>query len=388
MNRFCSIFSQLLQLVPRLEFQELVTITQAERYAKGFPCWNQFVSMLFCQLGRAHSLREITGGLRSCEGKLRHLGITAPSHTTLAYANGHRPWELYQHVFIKLFDRCRIQVKIGNRKFRFKNKLISMDSSTIDLCLEMFDWARFRQTKGAIKLHLLLDHDGYLPSFAIITEGNVSDVKVAHQFQFDPGTIVVDDRGYNDYALFGKWTFQKVYFVTRMKENALYEVVGEQKVPQNRNILKDEMIELRGPKAIEKCPYPLRRVEVYDPETEEVLVFLANNLKLGATTIAAIYKERWRIETFFKALKQNLKIKTFIGTSANAVKIQIWTALIAMLILRVLQLRSKFNGSLSNLVALLRMNLFTHRDLWDWINKPFEIPPFPYEPEQLQFCLR
>jgi hypothetical protein len=386
MNRFSSIFSQLLQLFPRSEFQYLVMTTQAERHAKGFTCWGQLVAMVFCQLGRAHSLREITGGLRSCEGKLKHLGITAPSHSTLAYANGHRPWELYQEVFLQLFERCRVQV-VGKRKFRIKNKLISMDSTTIDLCVEMFDWAKFRRTKGAIKLHLLLDHDGYLPSFALITEGNVSDVKVARQFHFDPGAIVVDDRGYNDYALFGRWTAQGVYFVTRMKDNALYEVVGEKEVPQNRNVLKDEMIELRGPKAIEKCPHPLRRIEVYDPETEEVLVFLTNNLKLGATTIAAIYKERWQIEIFFKALKQNLKIKTFVGTSANAVKIQIWTALIAMLILRFLQLRSQFNWSLSNLVALLRMNLFTHRDLWAWLNKPFEIPPVPYEPEQLTFCL-
>jgi len=386
MNRFSSIFSQLLQLFPRSEFQYLVMTTQAERHAKGFTCWGQLVAMLFCQLGRAHSLREITGGLRSCEGKLKHLGITAPSHSTLAYANGHRPWELYQEVFLQLFERCRVQV-VGKRTFRFKNKLISMDSTTIDLCVEMFDWAKFRRTKGAIKLHLLLDHDGYLPSFALITEGNVSDVKVARQFHFDPGAIVVDDRGYNDYALFGRWTTQGVYFVTRMKDNALYEVVGEKEVPQNRNVLKDEMIELRGPKAIERCPHPLRRIEVYDPETEKVLVFLTNNLKLGATTIAAIYKERWQIEIFFKALKQNLKIKTFVGTSANAVKIQIWTALIAMLILRFLQLRSQFNWSLSNLVALLRMNLFTHRDLWAWLNKPFEIPPVPYEPEQLTFCL-
>jgi len=385
MNRFSSIFSQLLQLFPRTEFQHLVTLTEAERHAKGFPCWSQFVSMLFCQLGRAYSLREITGGLRSCEGKLRHLGIKAPSHSTLAYANEHRPWELYQHVFLHLFERCRAQVT-GKRKFRFKNKLISMDSSTIDLCLGMFDWAKFRRTKGAIKLHLLLDHDGYLPCFAIITEGNVSDIKMAHQFHFDPGTIVVDDRGYNDYALFGRWTAQGVYFVTRMKDNALYDVVGEREVPQNRHVLKDEMIELRGHKAIEKCPYPLRRIEVYDSESGEVLVFLTNNLKLGATTIAAIYKERWQIEIFFKALKQNLKIKTFVGTSANAVKIQIWTALIAILILRFLQLRSKFNWSLSNLVALLRMSLFTHRDLWAWLNKPYETPPVPYEPEQLQFC--
>ena len=386
MNKFSSIFSQLLQLFPRIEFQHLVNKTQAERGAKGFTCWAQFVSMEFCQLGRAHSLREITGGLRSCEGKLKHLGITAPSHSTLAYANRHRPWELYQEVFLQLLERCHIQ-GAGKKTFRFKNKLISMDSTTIDLCLAMFDWAKFRQTKGAIKLHLLLDHDGYLPSFAIVTEGNVSDIKVARQFHFDPGTIVVDDRGYNDYALFGQWTAGGVYFVTRMKDNALYEVIGEKGVPQNRHILKDEMIELRGPKAIEKCPYPLRRIEVYDPETEEVLVFLTNNLTLGATTIAAIYKERWQIEIFFKALKQNFKIKTFVGTSANAVKIQIWTALIAMLILRFLQLRSKFHWSLSNLMALLRMNLFTHRDLWAWLNKPFEIVPVLYDPEQLKLNL-
>jgi IS4 transposase len=199
--------------------------------------------------------------------------------------------------------------------------LTSLDSSIIDLSVTLFDWAKFRRTKGAIKLHLLLDHDGYLPDFALITEGKRSDVKVAHQLEFDPGTIVVYDRGYNDYRLFGQWTAQGVFFVTRMKDNALYEVVGERDVPQNRHILKDQLIQLTGLKAEEKCPYPLRRVEVYVPETDEILVFLTNNMDFGATTIAAIYKDRWQIEIFFKALKQNLKMKTFVGTSANAVKI-------------------------------------------------------------------
>jgi len=385
MNRFCSIFSQLLQLFPRIEFQHMVKETRAEHGAKGFTCWSQFVAMLFCQLGRAHSLREITGGLRSCEGKLKHLGITAPKRSSLAYANGHRPWQLYQEVFLQLLERCRMQVG-GRKKFRFKNKLVSLDSSTIDLCLSIFDWARFRRTKGAIKLHLLLDHEGYLPEFAWITEGEVADVKIAQQLHFAPGTIVVDDRGYTDYALWGRWCSEHVYFVTRMKDNALYEVIGDKKIPHHRHILKDEQIELRGPKAIEKCPYPLRRIEAEDPETGEILAFVTNHVDLGASTIAAIYKDRWQIETFFKALKQNLKIKTFVGTSPNAVKIQIWTALIAMLILRFLQLRSKFNWSLSNLIALLRLNLFTHRDLWAWLDKPFDVPPVPYEPEQLQFC--
>jgi hypothetical protein len=386
MNRFCSIFSQLLQLFSRIEFHQAVKETKAERHARGFTCWAQFVAMLFCQLGRAHSLREITGGLRSCEGKLKHLGITAPAHSTLAYANEHRPWELYQRIFLQLYQRCQIQFA-GTKKFRFKNRLLSLDSSIIDLSVTLFDWAKFRRTKGAIKLHLLLDHDGYLPSFAWITEGKWSDVKIARQLAFDPGTIIVYDRGYNDYVLFAQWAAQGVFFVTRMKDNALYEVVGERDVPQNRHILKDELIQLTGLKAEEKCPYPLRRIEVYLPETEEILVFLTNNLDLGVTTIAAIYKDRWQIEIFFKILKQNLKIKTFVGTSANAVKIQIWTALIAMLVLRYLQLLSKFRWSLSNLVALLRMNLFTHRDLWSWLDQPFDIPPVPYEPEQLSFNL-
>lgn len=385
MNQYCSMFSQVLQLFSRWEFQKMVKETKSERHARGFSSWSQFVSMLFCQLGRAHSLREISGGLRSCEGKLKHLGISAPSHSTLAYANEHRPWELYQLIFLKLFERCRSQVKIGKRKFRFKNKLISMDASVIDLCLKMFDWAHFCRTKGAVKLHLLLDHDGYLPSFAVITDGKTSEREIARQFHFDPGTIVVDDRGYNDYALFGSWTSQGVYFVTRMLPNSVYKVVDKKKVPQNRNILKDEHIQLTGVKAFEKCPYSLRRIEFYNVEKDETLVFLTNHLKLGASTVAAIYKDRWQIELFFKALKQNLKIKTFVGTSPNAVKIQIWTALIAMLILRFLQLRSQFKWSLSNLVALLRMSLFTHRDLWAWLNKPFSVLPEPYQHEQLRF---
>jgi len=386
MNKFCSIFSQLLQLFPRVEFQKAVKETRAERHARGFTCWGQFVSMLFCQLGRAHTLREITGGLRSCEGKLKHLGMEAPSRSSLAYANAHRPWQLYQEIFLHLLERVR-QKSTRTKPFRFKNKLVSLDSTTIDLCLALFDWAHFRRTKGAIKLHLLLDHEGYLPEFAWITEGKVADIRVAREFRFAPGTIVVDDRGYTDYGLWGQWCSNRVYFVSRLKDNALYEAIGSQAVPQHRHVLKDEQIELRGPKAIEKCPFPLRRIEVEDPEKGEILVFVTNQVHLGSSTIAQIYKDRWQIETFFKALKQNLKIKTFVGTTANAVKIQIWTALIAMLILRFLQLQSKFDWSLSNLVALLRMNLFTHRDLWEWLDKPFDVLPILYGPEQLRLNL-
>lgn len=374
MNRFCSMFSQILQLFPRSDFQSLVKDTKAERHARGFSCWGQFVSMMFCQLGRAHSLREICHGLSSCEGKLLHLGIDeSPKRSSLAYANEHRPWELYQKLFFQLLERCHKDAPF-KKKFRFKNKLLSLDSTVIDLCVSVFDWAKFRRTKGAIKLHLLLDHDGYLPCFGVITEGKVHDVKVAWSLRFEPGTVVVDDRGYNDYGLFAKWTEEEVYFVTRMKDNALYTVVEEREVPHNRGVLKDQVIFLSGSGAWDKCPYALRRVEVWNEEKQQTLVFLTNHLDFGASTIAAIYKDRWQIELFFKALKQNLKIKTFVGTSANAVKIQVWTALIAILILRYLQLKSKFSWSLSNLVALLRMNLFTYRDLWAWLDQPFGTP--------------
>ncbi len=369
-------FSQILKLIPRTDFERMVKETGAEYRSKGLSSWSQFVGMLFCQLGRAHSLREIEGGLKSCEGKLAHLGIEAPARSSLSYANGHRPWELFEKVFYGLFETVAAKA-VGKKKFRFKNKLVSIDSTVIDLCLSMYDWAKFRTTKGAVKLHLVLDHDGYLPCFGIITDGKVADVKAAHQMYFAPDTIVVDDRGYNDYRLFAKWTEAGVYFVTRMKDNTLFEVVEEHTVPQNRNIIKDQTIRLTGIGAQEKCPHLLRRVEAIREDTGGTLVFITNHHGLGASTIAAIYKDRWQIELFFKAIKQNLKIKTFVGTSANAVKTQIWTALISMLLLRYLQLSSRFGWSLSNLVALLRMNLFTHRDLMAWLDEPFTTPPDP-----------
>jgi IS4 transposase len=377
MKGFSSIFSQLLQLFPRLEFEQAVKKHRAERGAKGFTSWGQFVAMLFCQLGRAHSLREICGGLASCEGKLKHLGVpAAPKKSTLAYANEHRPWELYQTVFEQVLGKCQsVVAESGStKKFRFKNKLRSLDSSTIDLCMSLFDWAKFRRTKGAVKLHLLLDHDGYLPSYAVITDGKKSDIQVARTMKFAPGTVLVMDRGYNDYDWFGKLTDQGVFFVTRMKDNAVYDVVEKREIPQKGNVRRDEVIFFLSMAAAGK-EYFFRRIEIWDEEKQRTIVFLTNHLEFGATTIAAIYKDRWKVELFFKAIKQNLKIKTFLGTSANAVHTQIWTALIAMLVVRYLQLKSTFGWSLSNLVALLRHQLFVYRDLHAWLNSPFEAPP-------------
>jgi hypothetical protein len=380
-ERFSSIFCQLLKLFPRTEFQALVKEHRAERHARGFTSWGQFVAMLFCQLGRAHSLREICGGLASCEGKLTHLGITAPARATLAYANEHRPWQLYRGVFEALLARCEAAAP-ARRRFRFKNKLVSLDSTMIELCAEVFDWAKYRRTKGAVKLHLLLDHDGFLPRVAVITDGKRSDIRVARTLRFEPGTILVMDRGYVDYAWFGQLTKDGVVFVTRLKDKAAYHVIETRQPPAHSHVRRDEIIHWASDRAAKACPSALRRVEVWDPVTEQVLVFLTNDAGLGATTVAAIYKDRWQVELFFKALKQNLKIKTFVGTSANALHIQIWTALIAMLLLRYLQLRARFAWSLSNLVALLRMNLFTYRDLWTWLHAPYTTPPVATGPQQ------
>ena len=388
MQRFASMFSQVLQLFSRNEFESAVRKHRAEHASKGFSCWGHLVAMLFCQLGRAHSLREICGGLASCEGKLRHLGMSsAPKRSTLSYANEHRPWELYQTVFLQLLDRCRTAVPIKGvvKKFKFRNKLVSLDSSTIDLALSLYDWAKFRRAKGAVKLHMVLDHDGYLPSFALITDGKVGDITAARMLRFEPGTVLVMDRGYNDYEWFAQLTEQGVSFITRLKDNAAYKFAGIRPIPESLkdDIVLDWNITFNNQKRKDKTVF--RIVTVRSEDRRDCYTYLTNNMDLDAVTLAAVYKDRWQIELFFKAIKQNLKIKTFLGTSANAVKTQIWTALIAILLLRWLQLRSSFGWSLSNLVALLRQQLFVYRDLWTWLDNPFEGPPQLDDGGQLSF---
>jgi Transposase DDE domain/Domain of unknown function (DUF4372) len=391
-NRFCSIFSQILQLFSRWEFETAVRKHKAERHARGFTSWGQFVAMLFCQMGRAQSLREICGGLAASEGKLKHLGLpAAPARSTLSYANEHRPWQLYQTVFQQLLEKCQQVVASApgkkKRKFRFKNKLLSLDATVIALCAAVFDWAQFRRAKGAVKLHLLLDHDGHLPCFAVVTEGKQHEVRVARQLHFAPGTILVIDRGYTDYEWFARLTEESVYFVTRLKDNADYGVVEEREIPQRKGLLRDQVIFFyKLAEAGVDCFF--RRIEYLDEEQEQLLVFLTNHMTLAAATVAAVYKARWEIELFFKALKQNLRVKTFVGTSENALQTQIWTALIATLLIKYLQLRATFGWSLSNLVALLRQQLFVYRDLWTWIDHPFQPPPaVPPALEQLELRL-
>ena len=371
-----SLFSQILQIMPRSSFMRLVYESKAESHTKAFSSWDQYVAMLFCQLAQAKSLREISDGLAITCGKLSHLGLRAtPAKSTLSYVNAHRPWELYRDVFFHLRDFCRSESPVKKKKFRFKNKLLSLDSTTVDLCLSLFPWADFRQTKGAIKLHLLLDHDGYLPDFAVITDGKTADVTAAHNFTLPAGSIVAVDRGYYDFDLFAQWNNSGVFFVTRLKSNAIYEVVKDCPPPQHSNVLTDKLIQFTGYQSRQKFPWLLRRVVVWDEDNHREIELLTNHLRFGATTIGRIYQDRWEIELFFKVLKQHLKIKTFVGTSPNALKTQIWTALIAVLLLKYLQFRSKCNLPLCRLMALLRLNLFSYRNLWDWLDDPFETPP-------------
>jgi hypothetical protein len=384
--RHASVFSQLLSLVSRQDFSKFVRETEAEKGAKGFSCWEQFVAMMFCQLAQAKSLREIHSGLRSCESKLKHLGLSeAPGRSTLAYANAHRPWELFEKVFHHVLALA--QASAPAKKLRFKNKLYSLDSTVIELCASMFDWAKYRTTKGAVKLHLMLDHDGCLPHYALITEGKVADVTVVQRLAMPRGSIVVMDRGYIDYHLFERWSAQEVGFVTRLKRNVNCFITKEHEVPSRGNILSDETIEFHCFHAGRKIKGSYRRVKVWLEDKEEELVLLTNRHDLGATTIAAIYKQRWQIELFFKAIKQNLRIKTFVGTNANAVRTQIWTALTAIVLMKLLQFRSQLKWALSNLVALVRWNLFTYRDLWAWIDDPYTHPPNAEDGPQLSFVL-
>ncbi len=317
MVRHSSLFSQLVGFFHRYKFHSLVEKHQTEKYSKGFKSWDHFVSMLFCQLAQAKSLREISGGLACCMGKVRHLGMEKPpSKSTLSYANQKRPWQLYQDLFYQTLEFCQ-KAAPGKHKFRFKNKLLSLDSTTISLCLNLFPWAKYRRTKGAVKLHLLLDHDGYLPSYAYISNGSSHDVTYARKFPLAPGSIVAMDRGYNYYKLFAFWTRKGIYFVTRLKENADYEVVATRDVPKNRNILADENIRFTGYNARKNCDVILRKVTVWDPDKNREIVLLTNHLDFGATTISSIYKDRWQIGLSSKGhINPSVKVRPRIKDSS------------------------------------------------------------------------
>jgi len=356
-----TIFSQILKLVPRHEFESLANRHHCGRSFRTASRWSQFVSLAMAQLSGRNSLRDIVENMSSQAHRLYHLGSAKLSRSNLSRINEDKPYTLYEALFGKLLSRC--QGRTPGHDFRFKNPLYSLDASTIDLCLSAFPWADFRATKGAIKLHVGLNHNGYLPEFVTVTEGKVHDVTIGRTLTFPPGSMVAIDRGYNDYAWYNQLTGKGIFFVTRLKSNAKTRVVCRRPVCAKKGLTSDQTIEFTGIQTAKRCPIQLRRIGYRDPETGKHYVFLTNHFKLAAKTIADIYKARWQVELFFKWIKQNLKIKSFIGTSKNAVMTQIWIALCVYLLLAFIKFQSRMNKSMQQILRLLQLNLFEKRDL-------------------------
>jgi len=363
-----TLFHSMLKFIPRHQFAALESRHSTGRKPRNFSRWSQFVHVMFMQLTGRASLRDGIQSMNSRAKNLYHMGANPVSRSTFADANNKRPASLYEALFEKVYQRClMISPK---HKFKFKNKLYSLDASVIDLSLGAFPWACFRRTKSAVKIHTLLDHSGYLPAFVVMTNGKTHETKVAKSINLDRGSIVVEDRAYTDYKWFAELQEKGIFFVTRQKTNAVYRVFERKAVNKKQGVSSDQTIGLIGTKG-QQCPSPLRRIGYRDPETKKHYVFLTNNFKLSAKTIADIYKERWQIEIFFRWIKQNLKIKAFIGNSRNAVMTQIYVALIAYLLLCMFKFLSTVPVSLQNLIRIIQLNLFRKCSL----KELFEPPP-------------
>lgn len=356
-----TILSQIVKLVPRHEFEVLANRHHEGRAFRTASRWSQFVTMAMAQLAGRSSLRDIVDNISSQAHRLYHLGSAKLSRSSLSRINEGKSYALYEALFGKLLSRC--QGKAPGHDFRFKNPLYSLDATTIDLCLSVFPWADFRTTKGAIKLHVGLNHAGYLPEFVTVTDGKTHDVTVGRALRIPRGSIVAIDRGYNDYGWYNQLTEKGIFLVTRLKSNAHYRVISRRRVLKDKGVTSDQTIEFIGVQTSRKCPIPLRRIGYRDPETGKHYVFLTNHFKLSASTIANIYRSRWQIELFFKWIKQNLRIKSFVGTSKNAVLTQIWIALCVYLILAFIKFQSKLTKSMQQILRLLQLNLFEKRDL-------------------------
>lgn len=373
-----NLFSQIISKLDRSIFKKLVKEKQTDKHAKGYDSWTHLVSMLFCQFSKSQSLRDISNGLRSATGNLNHLGVNkAPSKSTISYQNKHRDWELFRDYYYQLQQQLTNRAGFRQKKFKIKSKIFLLDSSTISLCLNLFDWAKYKTHKGAVKMHTLLDYDGNLPAYVNVSDGKTADNKGAYDIPLLANSVIVADRYYNDFSLLNVWDSKQVFFVIRHKENIQFKTIKELPLPENRhqNILKDELIELTGYQSKKKYPGKLRRVAIWDEKNKQVIELITNQTSWTANTISELYKSRWQIEIFFREVKQLLNIKSFIGTSQNAVMIQIWTALITILILKFLKEIAKYDWRLSNLVAFLRLNLFVKINLHKWLNDPFGKPP-------------
>jgi hypothetical protein len=366
-----TVFSQLLRLVSRHEFQRLANQHHIGQALRKISRWDQFVALLMAQLSGRQSLRDIEANMNAQSTGQYHLGVRRIARTSLARVNENQPYTLFEALFEKLVSRCR-----GNspqHKFRFKNPLYSLDSSLIDLSLALFPWADHNRSKAAMKLHVGLDHGGHFPAFATITDGIRHDVPVGREFDFPKGSVVVIDKGYTDYGWYKQLTEKGIFFVTRQRTNAKYRVVERRTVNRSQGITSDQTIELTGAKFKNGAFPRLRRIGYRDAESGKRYVFLTNHFKLSAKTIADVYKDRWQIELFFKAIKQNLKIHAFVGNSRNAVLTQIWIALCAYLMLSYLKFLSKTGWTEQRILRLLQANLFSKKDLMTLI-KPSPPP--------------
>ena len=373
-----NLFSQIISKLDKSSFKKLVNKKQTDKHQKGYDSWTHLVSMLFCQFAKSQSVRDISNGLRSATGNLNHLGVNkAPSKSTISYQNKHRDWTLFKDYYYQLLSHFGQQAGFKQVRFRIKSKIFLLDSSTISLCLSLFDWAKYKTSKGAVKMHTLLDYDGNLPAYINITNGKTADNKGAYDIPLLKGSVIVADRYYNDFSLLNVWDSNSVYFVVRHKENIQFTTIKENDLPDNRhqNILKDEIIELSRDQSKKKYPKRLRRIAIWDDQNQQVIEVVTNQMSWTANTISELYKSRWQIEIFFREVKQLLHIKSFIGTTENAVMIQIWTAMITILILKVLKELAKYAWQLSNLVAFIRLNLFVKINLQKWLDYPFEKPP-------------
>jgi len=379
-----TILSQLLVHMPRHEFQSLVSRWKADRYVKRFTTWNQLVTLIYAQAGDKKSLRDIQNGLAAHAPQLYHLGFEGPvARSTMSDANTSRDWHVFQGIFLALLSRCR--ALSPKHKFKFKNPLKTLDSTVIDLCLSMYPWAKYRQTKGALKLHCMLDHAGDIPTFVVVTDGKCSDIRaVKTHFSPVPDSIYCFDRGYTDYGFFYRIQEADAFFVTRTKVTMQARVIGQQERSKNKAILADQTIELLGQLSKEKYSSPLRRIRFYDDENNRTFEFLTNNFVLPAATIAAIYKARWQIEAFFKWIKQNLKIKTFLGVSKNAVLAQVWVALCYYLLLAYIKFQTKYRFSLFYLHRLIRETLLERLSLIDLLG--LKEASLPKVRDKMQLC--
>jgi len=348
-----TILNQLLNLLRGHDFEKAVSAVGADRYIKHFGAWQQLVVLLYAQASGKDSLRAIQGGLSAHPEQLYHLGLERPiAKSTLADANARRPSSIFETLFYSLFERC---VALSPKhRFHFKNKLYSIDATLIELCLSLFPWAKFTSLKGALKLHCVLDHNGNIPAFVVITDAKCHELDAAKvALPILPDSIYCFDRGYNDFGWFRHIQDSGAFFVTRAKNNLNYSIAGQQLNNLPKGVLADEEITL----ANGSFPGKLRLVTYHDEESGRTFEFLTNNFKLSGATIARIYRSRWQIEAFFKWIKQNLRIKSFLGTTPNAVMTQVWVAMCYYLLLAYIKFQTNYKASVFYLHVLVRETL-------------------------------